>query len=245
MKLSLLFSFALVACSGVDSSITQEADEPIVGGVADRGAHPAVVAIDVAGQGLCTGTLVAPDVVLTARHCVSYTAEHVSCAYDDVRGDREPSTLAVYAGDTVAGATFVGRGRELVVPAGRALCDRDVAALVLDRAAVGVRPAAIASDAPRPGAFLTVVGFGRSGPVGGAGVKRRRAVRVLDVASRELEVGEATCPGDSGGPAFDAAGDVVGIVSRGRARCSGPTATNIFTRADVVRALIARARRAR
>ncbi|MDB4997114.1 MAG: hypothetical protein JWM74_4546, partial [Myxococcaceae bacterium] len=43
----------------------------IVPGVPDRGRDPAVVAIDVGGEGLCTGTLIAPNVVLTARHCVA------------------------------------------------------------------------------------------------------------------------------------------------------------------------------
>src|SRR5207302_648749 len=40
----------------------------IVSGVPDRGRDPAVIAIDVAGEGLCSGTLIASQIVLTARH---------------------------------------------------------------------------------------------------------------------------------------------------------------------------------
>jgi hypothetical protein len=251
MKLSLLFPVVLLACSGadpsgVDPSISADSnDEAIVGGVLDRGAHPAVIAIDIAGQGLCTGTLVAPDVVLTARHCVSYTKERVECAPNEVLGDRDPTTLAIHGGPDVYDAPLLARGRRLVVPSGRTLCDHDVAAIVLDRVVKNVRPIDVATAAPKVGDSLVVVGFGRTGPSGAAGVKRRRTVPILGVSARELEVGEVTCPGDSGGPALDVSGDVVGVVSRGRAFCAGRSATNVFTRVDVVRSLIAEAKRAR
>ena len=42
-----------------------------VAGVPDRGSDPAVVAVESAGAVVCAGALVAPDVVLTARHCVT------------------------------------------------------------------------------------------------------------------------------------------------------------------------------
>lgn len=247
MKISLVSSLfacaVLVACSGVDpADADPTADESsVVGGAPDH--HPAVVAIDVDGDGLCTGTLVAPDVVLTARHCVSVTREQVTCGASDVSGDRDPRSLVVYGGDSIRTATPLARGRELVVPAGRALCEHDVAAIVLDRAVKGVTPADVAGAAPRVGESLLVVGFGRSAQTSGAGTKRHRLVRVREVSARELEVGESTCPGDSGGPAFDAKGAVAAVVSRGRARCAGPSASNVLTRADVVRSLVDRAKR--
>lgn len=238
MKLSLLLPAVLFACSGADSSPLQDTDEAIVGGVLDRGAHPSVVAIDLGGEGMCSGTLVAPNVVLTARHCVSYTSEHVTCGPNEVLGNRDARTLAVWSGDDVHAATLRAHGLRLVVPSSHALCDHDVAAIVLDRAVRGVRPTAVASVPPKVGERLTVVGFGRTGASSGAGVKRRRTVRVVDVRARELDVGEVTCPGDSGGPALDPSGAVAGVVSRGRAQCSGSGATNVFTRADVVRSLV-------
>ena len=50
----------------------------IVSGVDDNGRDPAVVALDVGADSLCSGTLIAPDVLLTARHCVSITADTIA-----------------------------------------------------------------------------------------------------------------------------------------------------------------------
>src|ERR1041385_2892033 len=45
-------------------------DEPVVGGTTSKpGAWPDVVAVLTMDGGLCTGTLLAEDVVLTAGHC--------------------------------------------------------------------------------------------------------------------------------------------------------------------------------
>jgi hypothetical protein len=64
-------------------------------------------------------------------------------------------------------------------------------------------------------------------------------VRVLGTTSTEFQVGEATCSGDSGGPALDeATGEIVGVVSRGGPSCDGPGVHNIYTRVDVFSALV-------
>jgi len=205
----------------------------IVAGVPDRGRDPAVLAIDVGGQGLCSGALIAPNVVLTARHCVADTSEEVSCPSraPQVRRDRPASSLAAYAGDDLAHLELLGRGVELVVPEGDVLCDQDVALIVLDREAAGIEPLAIQRAKIAKGDRVRAVGFGKRGDQEPAGTKLLRDhVAVLDVSRAEFLVGEATCQGDSGGPALDeGTGDIVGVVSRGGPTCEGKGTHNIYT----------------
>jgi MYXO-CTERM domain-containing protein len=60
----------LVASLGV-SSVAFADPEPIIGGTRTTvGQFPTVVAVDL-GKGLCTGTLISPNWVMTAGHCVS------------------------------------------------------------------------------------------------------------------------------------------------------------------------------
>lgn len=230
MSRSILCAFLLVACSS--SAIEDSDEESITGGSADHG-HPAVVAIRIGSNALCTGSIVAPDVVLTARHCVSNTAEAVSCGSHDVYGDRDPRAMVVYSNGVA-----IAKGRALVVPSSSRLCGEDAAAIVLDRK-VSITPLSIGS--PASGEWATAVGFGKQGTYGPAGEKMKRKVRVLAVSSSELEIGQGTCPGDSGGPLLDGNGKIIGIVSRGNPPCDGPNATNIYSRADVHADLVKKA----
>lgn len=251
-KLFLRFSGSLGvvallwACGGSPSALPSgdvHVDEDgIVRGVDDKGRDPAVVAVDVDGQGLCSGALIAPDAVLTARHCVEWTEEHVSCppAGPQVGKAREPGTLAILVGDDVATARVAARGREIVVPAGAELCDGDIAVLLLDQPILGITPLALREAGIAQGDHVRSVGYGKRTDSEAGGTKLlREHVRVLDATPFEFRVGEATCQGDSGGPAFDEAnGEIVGVVSRGGPSCDGNGVHNIYTRTDAFLSLI-------
>lgn len=240
---------SLAGCAPEESLDDGAAIDEIVGGRPDRGAHPAVLALSIAGRGLCTGTLIAPDLILTARHCVSEVTERIDCSSDapQVVADYAPAQIAVLAGDDVRAGNVLARGARVVVPRGRSLCGADAAVLVLDRALSAITPMRVdATRAVTVDDRLTVVGFGQRGSSARApyGVRYQRSVSVVDWSAREFVAGRSVCHGDSGGPALDPrTGAVVGVLSRGSEPCTARDATAIWTHVSVAKSLITAARR--
>jgi MYXO-CTERM domain-containing protein len=163
--------------SGLVAAAESALDTTIYGGVrdGDSRASASVVALRIGPTGLCTGTLVAPNLVLTARHCVSETtARIIACTSegkstngDHFGADRSTRDIAVFTGVRPemfgAGAAAVPAAgvRAIVRTSGKVLCNADVAFLVLDRAIANVPTATLRLTQPTPaGESLRTVGYG-------------------------------------------------------------------------------------
>lgn len=230
----------------VENEVVLGAETKIFGGKQDNDAKGAagVVALKVGnGDGeyeLCSGALLAPNVVLTARHCVAKSlTPSVSCDENGastngkhVRGNRAPSEITVYTG---ASPRFSEEGQatgaEIISHDSDTLCDEDIALVVLDKAIEDVEPLAVrvgAKAAVVEGETVKSIGYGqndRKMPLGtrlrkdnvavlamGRGVSESRTA----LGRHEFEVGKSICEGDSGGPALsEETGAIIGVVSRG------------------------------
>ena len=76
----MLSKLAFAATVGLTSAAPMPQNKPfIVGGVeASAGEFPFIVSLQRNGNHFCGGTLIAPDVVLTAGHCSDYPASSVT-----------------------------------------------------------------------------------------------------------------------------------------------------------------------
>ncbi len=219
--------------------------QPVIAGSPSTAEHDAVVVLalfrDGARLGLCSATLVAPNLVLTARHCVSDVDEQAGCYTDGtpiagagLHGDHPASEVAVYVPkngvvtSTADEMLATARGKTLVVDdTATTICNRDLAFVVLDRN-VSAPVARLRLGGPKADEDVTVVGWGvtesgtlpsqrmeRGGiPLVGAGPMLYPNDQRYGVGDAEFMIGESACLGDSGGPALGPSGAVVGVASR-------------------------------
>jgi hypothetical protein len=184
---------------------------------------------------MCTGALLASDVVLTARRCIALLSGDGPCPAQGtpVTGARDVSTLRVLVGENAASAVERARGRAVLVPAGDDLCGADIALLLLDATIDDVAPLVAHATGAAVGDHVRSVSYS-------AGSKLvRDHVPITATSSAELELDEAPCDGTPGGPAIDeSSGEVVGVLSRSGPACDDTQGYDVDTRVDAFLSLV-------
>ncbi len=233
---SLLLSIFVVGCA-TDAPVGTV--EWIVDGEATSNEERAVVLVFNRRGGLCTGTIIAPRIVLTAKHCVQSP------------GATEPSDASAFVvgvGDTSRGLSETFDVSAVSTPPGvysdrgglsGALVGIDIATLTLTRGTT-ITPIPIhrESSARVVGQTMRSIGFGQT-PSGGAGRKFRTTTRVSGVMGGVIYTPPTICQGDSGGPLLtmtDDGEEVIGVASFGSGACG--SGINGFNRVDVLLELV-------
>lgn len=215
------------ASSAIANGTVDEDDTYVVGIYAENG-------------GMCSGSLIAPNVVLTARHCIAPTSgQYVQCGSSPFGNNFNPNRVYVTT-DTrfrfQGGGTWFGV-REIRTPTeGNDTCGYDVAVMILssnvpESLATPINPRI--DSPPERGEIYTAIGYGatcdgRNCEQGPAGTRRRqdglevkctrgKCTPSSQVKNTEWNGEKDVCSGDSGGPALDSLGRVIGVASRGGA----------------------------
>ncbi|TCO45355.1 S1 family peptidase [Actinocrispum wychmicini] len=183
----------------------------IIGGGTAQGDYPwAAVVLYSDGAQSCSGSLIAPQWVVTAKHCISANVA---------------ARIRVGSKDYTTGGTLVGISRRVGSPTG------DVGLLKL-ATAVSYAPVRIADTSPATGTAIKLMGWGVVSENGDSPrLLKELNTKVINdsgcvsddiLGSKELCVKVTTrstaCYGDSGGPAL-VGSTLVGADSRGGDAC--------------------------
>ncbi len=267
---ALLFGALAPACAGApDDGMVAIVTEGVVGGEISGPEDDFVVEIradepDPYDDVVCSGTLVAPNLLLTALHCVSvFDSQAYGCRPDGsatpsgagwVGEPLDPANVGVYFGTQVPFTAAAAHGTEILGTHSTFACVDDVAFVVLDTA---LPAGGVALRNERPvvkGESLTVIGYGQN-EFPETARARRSGVSVVEVGPddtseglgnlppRTFVVDDGPCAGDVGAPALsEATGAVVGVFRQPLpGDCREPGAHGAFVEVAPLTELAARA----
>lgn len=238
--LGALLSFG---CGTAPEREHRELQSAVVGGMPSGSEDDAVVSVR-DDSGICSGALVAPNLVVTALHCVAafdssntgFTCDAAGRLINNGNGHgeigpaSEPANIRIYAGQKPEDEP-VAFGSRVLTTNSTQICANDLAFVVLDRKLDHLPILPIRLSSVRTGELVTVVGYGMTAD-GDPGRHRREGVRVTSVGTppRTFTVGPGPCTGDSGGPAIsESTNAVLGVYSLLHGSCTSTLVNNVYT----------------
>lgn len=242
----------------------------ISGGSETGASYPYAVGLLSGGASLCSGALIAPNLVLTARHCVSTlnTGGQLTASSVFISNFR-PAEIVVTTKSTIDGNGF--RAREVLYPTSNKAKGNDIALIILNSnvpaaEAKPVTPAVQHAlfNTKRYSTGMTAIGFGLTGAGNNdSGTRRIRSnlsIECMDgsttpcssimdpsgeapIDANEFISSGGVCSGDSGSSAYEAKSMAAGApISMGVASRAPDTCDlAVYTRTDAHKALIIQA----
>ena len=233
---ALSFVCVVVGCSQSPSHSSPEVgrtgviEQGVQGGTSDGSAHPFAVGVCIGNKGncqaYCSGSLILPNLVVTARHCVDNTDKLIDCATSRF-GARHQTMWITTSDNMFQGTTGWHQVTSVATPPGNAVCGQDIALLVLGTPVPAADATPVTPDVQYPmtdfnrwpARRITAIGYGITGPneqTFTAGIRRIRAGIHIECIpgddfipcptgfdDHEFYTGDGTCEGDSGSGAFD------------------------------------------
>jgi MYXO-CTERM domain-containing protein len=182
---------------------------------------------------LCSGALIAPNLVISARHCVDTTSsEQVDCSTDTFGSRLFPANqyYITTAPEFGPGATWY-QVSQIITPTPTSFCDNDLSLLILgSNVPFSEVPVLVIPEIWHPiydsiySSDETAIGYGQDSPTdtNSSGVRRIlenisiecipndpnmdlacAPVAESGVGSNEFQAGSGVCPGDSGSSAYE------------------------------------------